>query len=514
MAKKRNRNDKKDYTKGDRRNSRSGNRKGAMDREPTASYGQNHIEWYVPDERMLANTANIPWGYRTGDPLPIADGKYALPGVVSVEYIPTYGDMSSATSPFNVASTAAYTFVRHANSGSKNYDASDLMLYFMAMDSIYAGITFIQRAIGLGMTYNKDSTYYPHALMHGMGVKWDAEFIGNTLNYINRLNHIILKVATLAVPGHFNIYDRHIQMNSAVYIDEENPHSQVYVAIPKILYKFELDAEYKGMLKAIPWATATEDRPITEYLDLLDSFIDAIYSDEDAGLMAGDIKKAYGDSLFKLTTLSSNVDLTPVYNKDVLQQIHNATVANYAVSDITQVVTESDDGITGYLKQDVKVDTTSINERHLLGGNQLLDIHGEPTPEMVMRTTRFKASIDPNYVSGAVNLVPVKNPPSELVSRVVIYQLAPDGDIWGSAYTGAINERDVDGDTFYTLLSRFNNVSFAPIIYSYDGDEETEFKWKVHTNTDRVTTISADNIAALNNVAMLGLFRVPRMTIA
>ena len=207
----------------------------------------NHISWYVPDPNMLKDVASIPFNFRVGDRMPVTMGQttpadtkfyqedWVEPGIYSVRFLPTYGDLTDAQSAGNVASTAVYSWVRHANSGSRNYDSVDLMLYLLAMDSIYMGITWCQRLIANVMAYSRVNIYPPAGFIKSMGVQWTDSVAGDLPSMRNRLNQMILKATTLAVPRALPIYERHAFMCANIYADNTEERTQFYIFNPDYL---------------------------------------------------------------------------------------------------------------------------------------------------------------------------------------------------------------------------------------------------------------------------------------
>lgn len=62
----------------------------------------------------------------------------AIPGIAAIHYVPTIGTSGTTeASAANIAAKNIYAYVRYANSGARNYEAVDLMMYLMACDSAY-----------------------------------------------------------------------------------------------------------------------------------------------------------------------------------------------------------------------------------------------------------------------------------------------------------------------------------------------------------------------------------------
>ena len=120
-------------------------RKSELDDQINERYSKdNDWRWYAQNEQLLKDTASFSYNYPLGSLVQrTATGKEpvdttAIPGIMAVHVSPAFGGSDSRTSPINVAMRNIYSFVRHANSGHTNYDAPDLAIYLMAMDSCYS----------------------------------------------------------------------------------------------------------------------------------------------------------------------------------------------------------------------------------------------------------------------------------------------------------------------------------------------------------------------------------------
>ena len=494
----------------------------------------NHIQWYVPDQNLLTDVASIPFNYRVGDDMPVkttstngtdfTQDTYVEPGVMAIRFTPSYGDLDTPTSAGNVASQAVYSWVRHANSGSRNYDSPDLMLYLLAMDSVYMGITWCQRLISYVMAYSRDTRYTPQALVNAMGVQWSSDLVGSLPAMRSRLNQMILKATTLAVPRALPIYERHSFMCANVYCDDTWPRTQFYIFNPDYLWKFSLDEEQKGQLRTIEFGvagtttsqgwSAIGQAPWSTFFSAVEGCINAIYADEDAGIMSGDILKAYGkENLFQLVTVPDDVMGVPIYDAEMLEQIHNAfALGATSASTIVQEIPEPSTGLGPYLHATYVSGFTAT-----AGMNRILDLHMDLTPANVMRATRLMGGV--SYSTAGV--LGLKGVATEYVNFFVIIRRA------GATFTGLnyVSNPVIMNNTGSTGVYKpdaleaviYNNMFFrAPILYPRYAQEATASTPLVSVPTgeqSQSTVISAEQWKKLNDVAMLGCFNVPRLTL-
>lgn len=262
----------------------------------------------------------------------------AVPGVLALNIVPSIGtyDDSNATSAVNLAAKNIYSYVRHANSGSNNYDAPDLMMTILAADQVFSAISMAVRAYGIAMNYNQLDRYTPIALLRAMGFNPD-NVINNMAQFRYLINQAIARASVIWVPSDMSIVARHYWLYSNVYRDSEDRKAQYYMFVPTNFLKFEPTAETTGSsLSVVSWGNSTA-HTIDDWYNMITSMLDPIISDEDMGIMFGDMLKAYGsNNLFTMNQIPDNYTIMPVYNPEVLSQIHNATTTSVEPSGVSQ----------------------------------------------------------------------------------------------------------------------------------------------------------------------------------
>lgn len=317
----------------------------------------NDPSWYVANPSIVRDVASLPYAVYNGvnykqfesvdlnvKVSPDSNMDVKVPGIAVYKYSPWYGTANS-TSALNLTMRALYSFVRHANSGKTNYEAPDLMLYIMAMDSIYLLIHEIKRFIRLAYLYVLENRDIPEKIFDVLGID-HVDLVGNIANYRAQLNTRIAKVNSLAVPAHFNIFKRRAVMGSVVLSDEPNRPTQLIIPKADGYFKYDATPTYGGRLvytsaevdhnaynsynqlkksggdAAIYSAKTT----INNYFALLDSMLSILLADEDINIMSGDIIKAYGDNLYKLPFIEENEIQDIIHDENLLLQFSNSTV--------------------------------------------------------------------------------------------------------------------------------------------------------------------------------------------
>lgn len=143
---------------------------------------RNDSGWYQADSVLMKDAANLPFPNALGMPLQMRDGftgvapsntdNFTLPGIMRINVVTTPGTMGDWNDPINVAIRDIYSFVRHQNSGSKNYDAADLGVYFYAYDSCATYYAYLVRLYGTVRTLLLRNRYTPEDLVTVMGVDY------------------------------------------------------------------------------------------------------------------------------------------------------------------------------------------------------------------------------------------------------------------------------------------------------------------------------------------------------
>lgn len=395
----------------------------------TRGGASNDISWYAKNPEMLKSAASLPFSNYNGQPLPF-DGVInqltntstgavtysakmnTVPGVMVMNWSPTIG--GAFNDPINQAARSTYSFVVHANSRSKSYDAPDLMQVILCAADLFAEIAKGIRVYGVMRTYSQDNRYLPQALVEACG--FDFNDLQSNLSHMwFDLNEIIARTQQIWIPNTFPFIERWFWMNSHIYMDQNSKKSQFYMFNSKqyLVYSETGDfaddnhlaeAKYKlgiflsqGNQYFWPVTNDTHVRNFykwSDYLTIINEMFTALLNSQDRGIIMGDILKAYGkENIYALAPITSDYQVVPVYDEEVLWQIENL-----ATFDTNKWEAISQDPVTGDLftsaytpvTQDVqyayKYNSAPAPEQQILNFHQLED----PTPEQIMIATRLK----------------------------------------------------------------------------------------------------------------------------
>lgn len=496
--------------------------------EDTTKSG-NDPAWYASNPVLLRDAASYPFSFVTGasnihDPVIWNNDNVEsmpldqIPGIASFHVYPTIGTSVNATDPINVASQSVYSFVRHANSGHSNYDPADLMLYILAMANMYSFLVWCQRLYGYALTYDQRNRYIPKDLIRANDV--DADDLRNNLaNFRFWINTLIAKMVSFAVPATMSVFSRMSFMYSDYYIEGTSIKEQLYQFVPEGFYKFGLDDASMGNLTWEPfnWSTLMKVKDIMAYGDGL---FDAIWSQEDFGIMSGDILKAYGDNIIKLSQIPEAYSMVPKFDPMVLTQMKNADLVRVTPKRIAQ--SSADGSIIQTLTPTPFTATDKYYRVNNAMGNGwhtamnagmtciLKDYHvltvdvDQPTPDVVIEATRLKVAYDDYkgwYKCGTelITKVTLTDKPGDDYDILPViptyFNLSGDGDV-----ITQVNK----------LIEIAGNFHYLPNIWIVNQNASTT-KVRVHSifDVDNFTVLSSEDVTKLHEAATVNMFAVP-----
>lgn len=501
--------------------------KETVDKEAVAK-SENDPAWYASDPVLLKDAASYPFSYVTGatdiHDATVYDSNYVeltpydqVSGVATLHVYPCVGTVTEATDPINVAAQSIYSFVRHANSGHPNYDPCDLMIYIMAMANMYSGLVWCQRLYGYALTYDQRNRYIPDELIRTNNVD-AADLRNNLANFRFWLNTLIAKMASFAVPASMSVFSRMTFMFSDYYIEGTSIKEQLYQFAPEGFYQFGLDSDQKGELqwKPFDYTTIMSTQDVMTYFDQM---FDAIWSQEDFGIMSGDILKAYQGNIIKLTSIPEYYVMTPKFDTVVLTQMKNADLVRIDPTNISQdpnrglivqtiapkVYTASDKFMDGASMSSTSATSANAAITGIYKDYKVLTVDtDDPTPEIVIEATRLKVAYD-----GANSVFHVG---TEMVTRVVM-SIAPNSEIIiDPIQVGYDDQNTLDCTTIMQNMiaatRMFHYMPQANIVW-YHGSNT---KMRIHTffDIDNFTVLTYQDVKKLHEAAVINMFEIGR----
>lgn len=379
-----------------------------FEKDLTKTKADNDVSWYSRNAELLKSAASIPFSTTTGEllPWPTNPGNYtAVPGVEALYFIPTLGGYDA--SAVNAAKESIYSYVVHANSRNTRYGSSDLMMMILAGAQLFAAIASAIRAYGIMRTFDQRNKYTPRVLIEAMGFSYQ-DLQANLSNMWFDINEMIARSTQIWIPTTMPIVNRWVWMNSNIYMDSESVKGQMYVFVQDMFLGLNETAYETGTSlmwmgnngNTITTAQSTADayrnggdsskgipnHTWKQFVTMINGMFDLLLNSEDRGIMMGDILKAYGsENIFALTPIPSDYQITPIYDREVLTQIENASVNINLPFSVTQNV-NTNQIVTEWGTITGSGVANSCLEREILNFHQ----KEVPSPEQVMVATRLK----------------------------------------------------------------------------------------------------------------------------
>lgn len=501
----------------------------------------NDPSWYASNPQILTDAASLPYSHALGSSYRITSelghGSTtfldSIAGIMSIRCVPSIGVALNANDPINIAARNVYSFVRHANSGSKNYDYPDLMMYLLAMTSVYSYHSFLRRIYGIAMTYSPMNRYYPKAVIEAMGVSFD-NVISNLAQLRLLINTVAVKAGSMAVPNTMSYIKRQIWMYEGFYQDGTSVKSQTYLYTPSAFYQFnalwdDTSKEYTGgELNLLRLDSKNNGNPLTvaDLEGIANELLNPIIANEDMNIMSGDILKAYSiNQLIFIPDTPENYTLTPGYNAEVLAQMQNC----YALGGkVDTKVTQNPNLGAGYLISKPYAEYTTADNVYIHFANQarsrmLTTLADMPTPGLNMIMTRLIPVADAVGINTDSKKIFMLATGSEIVESVHITTFAMQGGEWK---TKDLTTTFAEGATFIThgdgnYLGR--EVEFLKYLSQFDQHPSIDLV-KLKSNPQDMTltgtfdgsildvanftVVSQNVLAKLHEVALISEFDV------
>lgn len=518
-------------------------RNNTIQRNEDVSNASNSVADYALDSQLLKDVASIPFSWAVGTPLNLnnellsgltSKGSFTVPGICRLVVQPSIGHAKMASDPVNIAANRIYSYVRHANSGSKNYDAPDLMLYLIAVANVYGYIMQLQRVLGVIGTYSAYNRYIPDQLVGSMGA--DANSLrSNLANFRGRLNMLITKAASFAIPSNMPYFRNMVESLGNYYIEGNSMKDQIYFVYSVGFYKYQLNTDGSGMLK-IRYIDYFDVDSLIRYGE---EMLDVLIYSEDMNIMSGDILKAYGvDGIYKLATVPEGFSLLPLFDVPVLEQIKNATTvgilmggsSRYVVNtDVVQepnhafltsacnVTTHSNDGDDPTAANAVALSLRTLDEDRIM-----TTMSKDVSPELVMEYSKFMVagmnySHEPGSSVASLDLYPRTFVP--LNFDVIYGDVQSDGTIkWvGNPMTYATPINLTNAQEManwihkYALLRYFKFVPALHTLGYRPGSAAPAVNFaasEMFQDVDNYAVVSDSTLAAIHEAALLSLFHV------
>ena len=311
----------------------------------------NDWRFYAVSEQEAKAVASFPFNVLAGRPIDLqwksaadvanADLSEASGAVMMLDYMPSIGRAGESNDAANIAARRFYTYIRHANSGAKVYEAPDLMMYFLAMIDIIVGYFHAKRDYGILQTYSRSNRNMPNALMNALGL--DAADYTSLANYNFRLNVIANRINSFCLPKDILALQRFAYIASNVFIDASTIRGQFYIFHKKGFYVFQPVAESTG--SSLKYTDIITPVNLGAQINNLETQLNALFGDDDINTMSGDVLKAFKENVYNIAGVPSDYMVEPVFDEDILNQIQNASLCGVTASTTSLSITQANNVI-------------------------------------------------------------------------------------------------------------------------------------------------------------------------
>lgn len=482
--------------------------------------GTNDWRWYAISEQIAKDFSSFPYNVMQGLDLKLNVTTYVTDssgsvsrlhtvarskamGVGIIDYFNTPGYADQRTSGINMAATQLYTAVRRKNSGAKNYEAADLMMYILAMREVYAEILEDRRILGLAGLYALENHYLPDLLIKSLGIKTD-DLQENLAVYRGRLNLLITKANALAVPKYFTAFNRADFICSNLFADSTSIRGQFYMFKREYRYTYSATASTSGTaLIATPTENMNSNITFAARLTALENMLDALFLDDDVNTMSGDIMKAFGyDALYTISEINEDYVVQPLFDENILAQIENCVI-NGGVGfeggptpPVAINVTQQNQLITFMPTSSV---FTSTGEIPVLDSVVFNSHKDEPSYTDNLDWSRLITAgtkqLDNYIVYDSFGL--------EFVIRLTICKYLPGTDTLSSYTFSQVAVEDAQ-DLPYAALSEFD---WHPLVYIPEGSISVQNgRFVIFGDLKKYTVLDVDTVRNIHNAAVTAAF--------
>lgn len=420
---------------------------------------RNAFEWYNRFEQYTKYAGTIPFGIPSGMSLPLVsntiNGKNTIPGIMSLYFIPSIGYSADRNSPINRSAVRWYSMLRRAQKASADYDSQDMMMAYMAIDSLAMFHEVGKRIIGIANLNSVLNRYVPEGLLKAMHVD-PIDVRDNIADWWGYVNKFAIDAGNVTMPKDIDLRDRHGWMCSGLYTDAAQERSQIYMFVPLGFWQYNNTVSTGSQLDWIQWPTDQSEKLMTlaDYKVMGNALLNAVFADEDMATISGDTQNAIGvNSCYHFEQITSNYTIDALYSEIVLSQIENSRCCGPFASTYTPVITQNPSVNNGailytpihyYANNNETIDIFNHNK-------YLLNFHMDnPQVENVIEATRLTTI-------GQVDQSTGLNTPTAFGSEVIAYYM-----IWKTSPN--------DAQEFLPILGGFYN-DFLIDLKNYSGSQ-------------------------------------------
>lgn len=432
----------------------------------------------------------------------------AMPAIMTLEYMPTYGVMHTISDPINTSLTRLHTMLRYGQSYAHTYDAAHLGAHMIMADQLFTLITMLRRAYGLMRWYSSVNRNMPQLYLRSLGFNQAAIGSYQLEDFRQYINTLVRKVAMVKVPKNWVMFQRHQFMCETVYMDSPTVKAQMYAFVPAFFYKYTISSDTWSLTPSAFDATKTSMN-LTDVKAYCNAIVDSYIYEEDCTIISADMLRIYGaEGCYQVSEIDMNYTTNFVYDPTIIAQIHNCTVLGVGFSEpnVTPYLDITQDMTTGALSASpaIKImDAAKITSAMRSVFQKLLDAPQDaPGVDYVAEATRLMGFATATKQSDGGVTFALDCFGTEVVTNANVWLTAANGVMAATSPYGVTS----NSLTPFLDVWKFDN---APIALFMTLREDTYRCVNIIGNINNYAVISRTMLQNMHQNAQYSVFDVP-----
>jgi hypothetical protein len=346
---------------------------------------------------------------------------------------------------------------------------------------------------------------YPVAVVKALGYDFDNLLANKTLLY-QRIVEAGAMLSKFLVPNIMDLTKRHQFMCANIYADSTHVKSQHYIFKLNHIYGIA-GTDTKTRLDVID-LTVHQFKTVDQVWKIFYDAIKELMNWDTGYTILGYLERAYeGDSFLLPAPVIQEGILNPVYNEEILLQIHNATVVSIDPDSLK--VTQDPARENVLLSAPKFVEAEAISILPCCPTSALLSIPSDhnPTESEVIIATRLTTTV--KTVGDGSKEVTCG---TEILSSIEVYD-APNGLPNGIPTTTAffiVPENDDDSAAFEANIAKL--TWYFSCLSAFDRHPHIIYRWanspvvRLHSNIDNFTEVDTETLGNLHRMCIYSEF--------
>ena len=517
----------------------------------------NDFSWYNRYPSALSPAAKLSFGWPGSYPFKVDGFDFynhnglhkmkgiPLPSIMRIHFTPVPGISTNLSSAVNRAARNLFTFVRSKNSRVTGYEASDLMMYVLAVDSLNMAIAEAKRAYGAIRFTTPLNRAYPKAVLAALD--WDFfDLQTRQADFASQLNTYILRAQAFPIPANIAACAKHEWMVSNIYTDRDDPRAQLYVFIPQghwvfdELYDTATPSQYTG--SRLDWTPTSSMNASTDpinatgwkidaYFGLLEKMLTALEQSESVANMISDLRKTE-TQLYVPDFMDPSHTVIPGYNSEVLGEIQNMRATGLMPINDTIV---KNDPTNFCIYQTVGLNNSGIIFNPVLNSgagetdvvtkkevNQYAPVvgfyNGLPSEEEIVTNTRFVSVAASDRINEyprgfrlltagteIINCFSVMTPDDTNPERIIW-----DGNLYYTNMISTTKNTEFTDKVALRMANTLSNFDWHPYLFHFTDDDSGDLKFDgVLGEFNNAGCVPVSNLQLLNDVCIFSEWAVP-----